>query len=467
MSDTTSEDHYEFSDQFDDDFDLQDPGNFDSDNNYFNIVNMEHVKASERRTVAEIADLFSIMVPMSTILLMAYFWNREKLSEEYIEGRALAKVGLTDADLEVQRKSGQKVQCSPRTCPICCDTYTRGFQLACKHTACIKCYERYLGEKLSSGDLLSTRCLGQHDCRLVATLDDFRELSKDLESGYLEKTAASYLQSHSSSFKACPGPGCTSIIELTSSLAMLDLDQYMVECSCGKRFCLGCKNDWHLPIKCDLASRWMNINGERMKNNLWLDKNTKPCPKCEARIERTEGCNHMKCRTCHFEYCWMCMQEWSAHNGMFFKCVHFQPSAEAKHSGRATSARLKHYSIRFDSNIIDSRRDVNVRDLTFSSQQVLNKAVPTLSYTRRILAWTYVLLFYVTGSNQKTILETSVSDIESHAETLAELLAGDEQAAAPCLELSGYLETRVENLITHALETNWKLDRNSLTYTPS
>lgn len=466
MSESTSDFLDEFSDEYEDEFDLQEPENFDSDQIYFNVVDLEHVRASEIRAATEIADLLSLGLPLSRIFLRAYFWNREKLSEEYLEGKALNKLGLIEADLEKLRKPGQRVQRTPRTCPICCETYTTGFQLACKHVACINCYETYLREKLSTGDLLSARCLGQHDCSLVVKSNDFGLVTPELETGYLDRIAADYLQSHELSLKACPGPGCSRIIELTSSLAMLDLDQYMVECSCGTKFCFSCKNEWHLPVSCDLAKKWLNINGELTKNNLWLDKYTKPCPKCEARIERTEGCNHMKCSTCHFEYCWMCMQDWSEHNGMFFKCVHFQASAEAKHSGKATSNRLKHYSVRFDSHIIDSRRDMSIGDLSFSSQQVLKNVLPTLSYARRILAWTYVLLFYTAGSNQKTILETTVSDIESHAETLAELLAGGDQVSAPCLELSSYLNSRAENLVNFALETNWRLDKNSLAYIP-
>ena len=29
---------------------------------------------------------------------------------------------------------------------------------------------------------------------------------------------------------------------------------------------------------------------------LWIISNTKPCPRCEAPIQKNEGCNHMTCR---------------------------------------------------------------------------------------------------------------------------------------------------------------------------
>jgi len=40
--------------------------------------------------------------------------------------------------------------------------------------------------------------------------------------------------------------------------------------------------------------------------------NTKRCPKCSIRIEKNQGCNHMTCRGCKFEWCWVCVAEGSA-----------------------------------------------------------------------------------------------------------------------------------------------------------
>ncbi|KAM7206444.1 hypothetical protein V8F20_002793 [Naviculisporaceae sp. PSN 640] len=33
---------------------------------------------------------------------------------------------------------------------------------------------------------------------------------------------------------------------------------------------------------------------------------TKPCPKCEAPIEKNKGCSHMTCTRCGFHFCWDC-----------------------------------------------------------------------------------------------------------------------------------------------------------------
>jgi hypothetical protein len=45
---------------------------------------------------------------------------------------------------------------------------------------------------------------------------------------------------------------------------------------------------------------------------------TTKCPLCEARVKRTEGCNHMTC-ICGYNFCYKCRNEWGHHNS-YFRC---------------------------------------------------------------------------------------------------------------------------------------------------
>lgn len=454
---------------FQDDFELEDPETYESEEEtHYQVIGVDQVGKVEAEQAAEISELLSLDKGTSRLLLKAYSWNSKRLLEEFLDGRALQTIGLEETDLSLQQESGI-TQAKHKTipfCPICCEEYEVGFELACRHQACASCYRTYLLESLRAGDCFMVKCLADPDCPLKLKAQDFETVGRDLLLTYNTKAAKVFVENHPSSFKTCTRPGCDRIIELKSSSAVLDLKDIMVICSCGQDFCFKCKGGSHVPITCDLATKWLEVSGETIRNQLWIVNNTKPCPKCETRIERTEGCNHMKCGNCHFEFCWMCMQEWAQHAGMFFNCVQFEPVSDEKHSGKATAAKLRHYAARFDSNFTQSQRHTNTREKSFFSQQLQSSTDAALSKARKILAWTYVLLFYTVPSNQKAILEATVSEVEACAEDLAEILSNHASPSVRCVELADRLDSRTEKLTDHVLAVSWKYDKQSLRFTP-
>lgn len=45
-------------------------------------------------------------------------------------------------------------------------------------------------------------------------------------------------------------------------------------------------------------------------NEHFVEKETKPCPKCAARIIKTDGCRHMTCTRCKHQFCWVCVEDY-------------------------------------------------------------------------------------------------------------------------------------------------------------
>jgi len=43
----------------------------------------------------------------------------------------------------------------------------------------------------------------------------------------------------------------------------------------------------------------------------WIKNNSKPCPRCLMNIQKDKGCMHMTCRNCSYDFCWICLREWS------------------------------------------------------------------------------------------------------------------------------------------------------------
>jgi len=133
-----------------------------------------------------------------------------------------------------------------------------------------------------------------------------------------------------------------------------------VKCSlCAKAFCFGCTKDAHMPIDCEGLNIWFDrINKGDDDSNNWVKINTKPCPKCKTPIEKNQGCMHMTCSQCRYEFCWLCMGDYKKHQSETGKglCNSYE---DVKKLGRETKdmtdaamierelKRLEHYSTRF------------------------------------------------------------------------------------------------------------------------
>ncbi|CAF5154745.1 unnamed protein product, partial [Rotaria sp. Silwood1] len=44
--------------------------------------------------------------------------------------------------------------------------------------------------------------------------------------------------------------------------------------------------------------------------NKWLEMFAKQCPQCHWHIQKYEGCDHMTCRQCKYEFCWICFVDY-------------------------------------------------------------------------------------------------------------------------------------------------------------
>ena len=75
--------------------------------------------------------------------------------------------------------------------------------------------------------------------------------------------------------------------------------------ACGQKSCFTHDVPWHSELTCTQYDKIIK-KAEKATQN-FLDRETKPCPKCGVRITKIGGCNHMVCKvpSCKYEFCWL------------------------------------------------------------------------------------------------------------------------------------------------------------------
>lgn len=145
---------------------------------------------------------------------------------------------------------------SDASCKICDDKQPKNnfYQLPCGHDYCHECLRGILGIAAREISLDSLRC-PEPSCARALTLQDIERMdfAGDIVQKYKDRKKAR---------------------DETSSAS----------------------KGFRIPSIADIQSTVM----------VYLT--TKPCPGCNRPIEKNDGCNHMTCRSCHHEFCWLCSE---------------------------------------------------------------------------------------------------------------------------------------------------------------
>jgi hypothetical protein len=118
-------------------------------------------------------------------------------------------------------------------------------------------------------------------------------------------------------FRWCLREGCVSggLYEdpssPTVSISPSPVDRNCIQCSeCGFTMCYSCQNPWHTGLTC--AQHMSQHDASFTETRTWLAQHTKPCPGdgCGVQVQKGNGCFHMTCSRCRFEFCWECLADW-------------------------------------------------------------------------------------------------------------------------------------------------------------
>lgn len=184
--------------------------------------------------------------------------------------------------------------------------------LGCFHGFCDDCLYNYFKEKINSNIVDGIKC-PETNCKTIIN-NNFIEgkITKDISllEKYKKQRKLNQLL-HDPNVKLCPYPDCKSYA--------IKKDNNLVSCiHNGHQFCFNCLKHWHNAGRCAIK---IDNYYKKWKNG----KNIKRCPKCKYLIEKNEGCNHMTCSNCKYEWCWICKGKYNPHHYDFgSKCFGLQ-----------------------------------------------------------------------------------------------------------------------------------------------
>ena len=262
------------------------------------------------------------------LVLVNYNWNYDKLIEEWFDNMEKIKIS---SHIEQSEESKKKIEefisnnnISEDTCPVCYTEIEKNnsLSLKCNHQICKECYVEYIKNKILENPitLLQTSC-PMSGCNLYITRTIFKQCITELK--YKIIFAKSLIRNFlvtNKEIKTCPNPKCNLSIRVQNSIPK------EIKCKCGQIFCFSCLEESHIPCDCFLAQEWKNFGtkfgsedyvwirkaGEK-EQFTWINSFVKKCPNCSLIIEKTQGCNHMRCISCGSEFCWNCLKPWKNH----------------------------------------------------------------------------------------------------------------------------------------------------------
>ncbi|EJD02922.1 uncharacterized protein FOMMEDRAFT_20123 [Fomitiporia mediterranea MF3/22] len=454
----------------------------------FDTMPQESVEALIRKEVDHITSIFGVSSDVASLLLRHMEWNKERLIEKYMDdpseinvkagvsvapppsppaassGRipnsrsksfasSVAKQRTTrripaESASRTKPASEPPVQPQPTVCQICFDDeQTEMSCLSCGHKFCNDCWGSFLRSKIREEGEMNVRCMAS-DCSLIAP-DSFiySTLASDEDTikRHQELIVRHYVGCNKN-LKFCPYPSCNYTVFCPAAATKAALTTIVPTVRCGASdkhtFCFGCSIDTdHRPVICPVARLWLKKCQDDSETANWIKSNTKECSKCQSTIEKNGGCNHMTCKKCKYEFCWVCMGPWSEHGTSWYNCNRYDESSgvearDAQARSRASLERYLHYYNRWANHEQSAKLSVDLyaktekkmeemqitSNLTWIEVQFAKKAVDEVFKCRMTLKWTYAMAYYLAKGNMKELFEDNQRDLERAVEDLSELL---------------------------------------------
>ncbi|XP_065146958.1 ankyrin repeat and IBR domain-containing protein 1 isoform X1 [Paramisgurnus dabryanus] len=466
-------------------------------------LKLQDLRRLKDMLIVETADMLQAPLFTAEALLRAHDWDREKLLEDWMSNAedCCQRSGVqmptpppsgynawdtlpspkTPRTTRSSVTSPDEISLSPTDglalCGICMcsiSVFEDPVDMSCGHEFCRACWEGFLNLKIQEGEAHNIICPA-YDCFQLVPVEVIESVvSKEMDKRYLQFDIKAFVDNNPA-IRWCPVARCERAVRLTrpgpgasDSQSFPLLKAPAVDCGKGHLFCWECLGDAHEPCDCETWKMWLQkvsdmkpeeLAGvseayEDAANCLWLLSNSKPCANCKSPIQKNEGCNHMQCAKCKYDFCWICLEEWKKHSsstGGYYRCTRYEViqqveeqskemtvEAEKKHKSFQELDRFMHYYTRYKNHEHSYQLEERLLKTAKEKMEQLSKAftgregaapdttfiedgVHELLKTRRILKCSYPYSFFLEPkSTKKEIFELMQTDLEMVTEDLAQ-----------------------------------------------
>ncbi|KAI9309327.1 hypothetical protein BJ944DRAFT_173160 [Cunninghamella echinulata] len=414
----------------------------------FSVQSVQNLMSSQEKEIQQVTTILGLQSKDAATLLRYFRWNKEKLFERYMDApdKVLRSAGVFNNNdpnhhtILLAKQLPKEKQ--PFMCEICCDDDLdlETVSVACEHRFCKTCYQHYLKQKIFEGESRRIEC-PQDKCNVIVDENTVQLIVDEKTNGRYRELLNRTFVDDNDYLRWCPAPDCEYAVECHIPSTSLTSIVPTVRCTCGDTFCFGCGLFDHQPAICSIVKKWLQKCEDDSETANWISAHTKECPKCHSTIEKNGGCNHMTCRKCRHEFCWVCMGPWSEHGTSWYNCNRFDERSSSEARENQTQSRLSlerylHYYNRYANHEQSAKLDQDLyqktekkmedmqqtSNLSWIEVQFLKKAVDITVQCRMTLKWTYAFAFYLARTNETAIFEDNQRDLEMATEQLSELL---------------------------------------------
>ncbi|KAL9655158.1 hypothetical protein ABK040_008933 [Willaertia magna] len=175
-------------------------------------------------------------------------------------------------------------------------------------TICFGCFIHYvkLSIKQNQSNIKCPNCnsfLNNSQLEKLGSNKERQQIKKRME----EITLQEYLANHPNFIKCAHYP-CTN-----GQFVDDPINYPIMKCvKCNQLTCANHKVPFHTGLTCrqyEETVKKKSVENEKL-NMIWIKENAKSCPKCRQAIEKIDGCDHIKCISCGYEFCWICLADY-------------------------------------------------------------------------------------------------------------------------------------------------------------